>query len=185
MSGDGNLLLLHMIPVLRRREVALILSRLLQPKSCIAQGSRNYSLLGRGSRFPDRVDHSYVSRHSSGFMKLCVNNHKFTPDTFSSLWSQKYEIRQVFLSPTVHVCEASVLTSSTALYRLSDHSFLCLSICHHQQVMYHVTICCLLAPSSSSYLTPLFWAPSVNLSFRFYRCRLLDSHIFPFLFYSW
>jgi hypothetical protein len=61
---------MHMILVLRHREVALILSRLLQLRDALSMDHVAIAFLDMGVGFAGRADHSCVSRHSSGFMKF-------------------------------------------------------------------------------------------------------------------
>jgi hypothetical protein len=65
-----DLLLLPIIPVFRRREVALILSRLLQPTVALPRDHAAIAFSDVGVGFAGRADSSCVSRHFSGFMEF-------------------------------------------------------------------------------------------------------------------
>jgi hypothetical protein len=60
----------QVIPVLRRREVALILSRLLQPRVALPRDHAAIAFLDVGVGFAGRADSCCVSRHFSGSLKF-------------------------------------------------------------------------------------------------------------------
>jgi hypothetical protein len=65
-----GLLPLQLIPVLRRREVTLILSRLIQPRVALFRDHAAGAFLDVGVGFVGRAPCCCVSRHSSGFFKF-------------------------------------------------------------------------------------------------------------------
>jgi hypothetical protein len=74
-----------MIPVLRRREVALILSRLLQPRVALPGDHAAIAFLDVGVGFAGRADHSYVSKAFLRIYEICASTSINFPETFASL----------------------------------------------------------------------------------------------------
>jgi hypothetical protein len=86
MTGLLSVLMLGLVPlqitrVLGHREVALILSHLLQPRVALLRDLAAIAFLDMGVRFAGRADRCCVSRHSSGFMKF-MHQH---PETIGTL----------------------------------------------------------------------------------------------------
>jgi hypothetical protein len=65
-----GLVALETIPVLRRREFALILSRLLQLRVALPGDHAAIAFLDVGVGFAGRADRYCVSRHFPGFVKF-------------------------------------------------------------------------------------------------------------------